>query len=113
MDIKLFLKKILGKSEKKDQFSSVEKSRETKSFFHWKVVVIVFALAVIVMFVNSYLIYEDISKGEFFSIDKKPKNGPSQSVMEVFEKTVGIYDDKEKLLEKATAGALDLPDPSL
>src|SRR3989338_5466812 len=98
MTLKNFLHTIIGKIHR-EKVTVISASHEARALFHWKIIVISFLSAVIVIFITSFLIYGDISKEKFLP-EVKDGGDLVPVVTEFLNTAVSQFETKSAMFDK-------------
>ena len=110
MNLKLFLKKIISKKNQAEFKASL--SHEARAQIHWEIVIIIFLVAVLAVFFNSFWIYRNISRGEFFPVAKSSLTTSGPLTKKNIEAVVSAFEAKQVTFEQVRKSHTVLADPS-
>ncbi|MES2087984.1 MAG: hypothetical protein V4467_03250 [Patescibacteria group bacterium] len=108
-DIKGFYGKFFGATQKK----AVPLSRSAKTLLHWKIIVISFLVAVLLIFAYSYFFYDDVVSGDLPQNDKKVTAKSAQTLSKQLGAVVNYFEVKGGTFQIFRNDRSVLPDPSL
>jgi hypothetical protein len=109
MELKIVFKKFFSRFRPKGARASL--SREASILLHWKIIICSFFIAIALLFTSSFLIYQDIKKGNFLSPDN---NGvtPTSINSKLLNKTVDFFKTKSATFDEIRWGWPGSVDPS-
>ncbi len=110
MTFKNFIDSVTQKFHSGKTKSSL--SREALVVFHWKVIVMSFLSATVLVFISGFLIYRDISRGEFFPIKEVTDDNSALVTVELLKDTVNYLKTKDATFKEMEKGTVMTVDPS-
>lgn len=106
-----FFTAFFGKTVSREEFR-FPKSREQTVLFHWKIIVTTFFVMMLLIFATSLLIYRDIGRGEFFSVEKVVASGSSPAALKRLGSVVDNFEKKITTFEQVRKNRVSSVDPS-
>ena len=90
----------------------VERSLSERAFFHWKILVCIFLIMTLFVFVTSFVVYQDIGRGEFSSVTTSPTPHSGPVTLERLKKIISRFETKSVTFEQIRRNREVSPDPS-
>lgn len=113
MKLDIFFKAILSKLQlSKANAISVPVPHSARVLLHWKILVIAFSLAVVSVFVDSYVTYQDISQGDFVAPVGKVNTENTKASAELLKKTADFFRKKSQTFGDLRKNPVNSTDPS-
>ena|SRR3989344_9066417 len=111
MTQKNFFQAVIGKIRREKKMKQ-SPSREVQVLFHWKIIVISSLVLMVLVFVESFFMYRDISRGEFFPVQKDSESPPALATQDLLLKVVGDFKAKALIFDEFDTSGKVLVDPS-
>ncbi len=110
MTLKIFFQAVLEKFHRGN--APAPMSREARVLTHWKIIVVIFLLAVVMVFISSFFIYRDINQGDFFPVEKKIGGNLAPVTAELISQTVSDFKTKSATFNQLKKNGAVSVDPS-
>ncbi|GEM_PF-6924468 len=107
-------KKIISRlrTGTQEQEFQVERSLEEKALFHWKILIVVFFVIALFVLATSFVVYQDIGRGEFSPVTKTSPAVSGQVTLERLEKLVSYFETKSVTFDQVRKNRAVSVDPS-
>ena len=112
MEIKNPFQKFLSKFSKKHSGDTRPRSRFYLAGLHWQILIIVFFVSMVVVSINSVLVYHEISEGELGRDGRINSTKTKFATAEQLQKTADAIEIKKDQFEKVRDIGITAVDPS-
>ena len=111
MDLKKVFQKMLEKIHPKKMEVAV--SREARAVTHWKIIVISFLSAVLLVFIGNFFFYQNISQDDLSVVGAAGTSTATSTVVGRLDTTVNFFKNKGATFDQLRNTPVTSVDPSL
>ena len=87
-------------------------SQEIKTLYHWKILVVIFLFSVFSVLAAGFLMYQNISRGEFIPVVESTTTGPKLVSTELLNTTIQYFETKSEAYKQVRKSSTTSVDPS-